>query len=106
MACGHVSSLDVRWAGRNCLPLYFELLHWPNALKALLQVVCTSQMGVAAGPCQQTALGFLWSHRNRRCSECSLQTLAVSWVPVMALVPCGIGTTRGLWRAARSFYPA
>lgn len=72
MACGHVSSLDVRWAGKSCLPLYFELLHWPNALKALLQVGCTLQMGVAAGPCQQAALGFLWSRRNRHCSECSL----------------------------------
>lgn len=61
LVCGHVASLDVRWAGKSGLPLYLELLHWPDALKALLWVGCTSQMGIAAGPCQQAALGFLWS---------------------------------------------
>lgn len=44
--------------------------------------------------------------QGQGCRECSPRTLAVPWVPLVALVPRGVGTTLGPWRAARCFSPA
>lgn len=51
LARGCVASRDVRWAGRSCVPLYLELLHWPSAPKPSLGGLQVTD-GSCTGPCQ------------------------------------------------------